>query len=479
MAYFFNRGFNYYDEGHILHLAQRILQGDIPYRDFHFIYTPGTLYITVLAFKIGGVSILSGRIVLLLTAITTAVVLYAVVKKYTAQWIPSVLAVLMYLAWAPTHINFPWPVNFVILTSLVYILSMMIYRETGKIAFLLLAGSMIFATFFFKHNFGLGLLVVNGLYIATNSKRRIVSIATAAGLAVPTLIYLLYLHLTNSLIPFISDMYYYTYLKIIHEGMLKTPFIYGSGTAAFIKTAFFLSPALITIVTGYILFSRRILRLPQIYLISFPLLFYVLGIRPTTDFIHVCPLLAISGLPLALLFLVKNKYVALLAACTAVVLITGGIYTALFRGYYRWETPLIRQTTFIDNPTVKIYVDHKYADIIGKLDSYFAQAKQKQFSMLVYEYAPMFYVVTGATNPTKYDLLPSSALSPYVEYEVLRQLSEHDTDFVLTDAPLSSRVATNITKYIQAHYVKDVSMYEFDIWVNKNKNKAVLVDKNL
>ena len=39
LIFFFNRGFAYYDEGFILHAAQRVLQGEIPYKDFDLIYT--------------------------------------------------------------------------------------------------------------------------------------------------------------------------------------------------------------------------------------------------------------------------------------------------------------------------------------------------------------------------------------------------------------------------------------------------------
>ena len=51
-----------YDEGLLVYGATRILDGDIPYRDFRAIYAPGQFYLLASAFKIFGTSIMVGRI---------------------------------------------------------------------------------------------------------------------------------------------------------------------------------------------------------------------------------------------------------------------------------------------------------------------------------------------------------------------------------------------------------------------------------
>src|SRR3989338_9282514 len=78
LIFFFNRGFAYYDEGFILHAAQRILQGEIPYKDFDFIYTPGTIFIVAAAFKIFGESIIIGRVLIMVIGVLTALLIYFV-----------------------------------------------------------------------------------------------------------------------------------------------------------------------------------------------------------------------------------------------------------------------------------------------------------------------------------------------------------------------------------------------------------------
>ncbi len=56
------RGFVAHDEGWILNPASRLLHGEAVYRDFHFIYTPGTLFFTTLLFALFGESVIVARI---------------------------------------------------------------------------------------------------------------------------------------------------------------------------------------------------------------------------------------------------------------------------------------------------------------------------------------------------------------------------------------------------------------------------------
>ena len=54
LSFFHLKGIIPYDEGWVLHPAVRFLQGDVPYKDFHFIYTPGSIFIAAFFLKILG-----------------------------------------------------------------------------------------------------------------------------------------------------------------------------------------------------------------------------------------------------------------------------------------------------------------------------------------------------------------------------------------------------------------------------------------
>ncbi len=57
----YNRGFNLLDEGFVLHVAERVLRGQVPYRDFFTQLTPGAFLTLAAVFKLFGPSVIAGR----------------------------------------------------------------------------------------------------------------------------------------------------------------------------------------------------------------------------------------------------------------------------------------------------------------------------------------------------------------------------------------------------------------------------------
>src|SRR3954464_4907733 len=52
--FFYGRGLDVPDEGLLLHVAERLAAGEVPYRDVYFIYTPGLQYVLALLFRLFG-----------------------------------------------------------------------------------------------------------------------------------------------------------------------------------------------------------------------------------------------------------------------------------------------------------------------------------------------------------------------------------------------------------------------------------------
>ncbi len=59
---YYNRGMLLTDEGSLVHAAQRIAGGEVPYRDFYHFYAPGSFYLLAGLFRIFGESFLLSRI---------------------------------------------------------------------------------------------------------------------------------------------------------------------------------------------------------------------------------------------------------------------------------------------------------------------------------------------------------------------------------------------------------------------------------
>src|SRR5437879_232172 len=69
------------DEGIILQGAQRILYGEVLYRDFFSFFTPGSYYFTAFAFKIFGSSMIVARTTLVFYGAIFPVITYLLARR--------------------------------------------------------------------------------------------------------------------------------------------------------------------------------------------------------------------------------------------------------------------------------------------------------------------------------------------------------------------------------------------------------------
>lgn len=77
----FNQGLNIYDEGIIVYGASRILQGDVPYKDFWTLYAPGQFYVVSALFWIFGKELLVERIFSIVLLFLLSSVIFLNVSK--------------------------------------------------------------------------------------------------------------------------------------------------------------------------------------------------------------------------------------------------------------------------------------------------------------------------------------------------------------------------------------------------------------
>ncbi len=86
------------DEGIILQGAQRILRGEVLYRDFFSYFTPGSYYFLALLFKGFGSSFLVGRTALVFFGGIYSVISYLLARRVcsrgTALWVAAVVALI-------------------------------------------------------------------------------------------------------------------------------------------------------------------------------------------------------------------------------------------------------------------------------------------------------------------------------------------------------------------------------------------------
>jgi len=163
---FYNRGLGLSVIGYSIAPAERVMQGEVPYRDFLFNYTPGILWVNALLMKAFGATLMVTRIGLLAFKLITLIVVYRVAGRF-ANRLAALVPVALTLAWLGHQQAFNvYPDQYLVLFALAGLSCVLNYDDTGRARWLLLTGVAIGLVFVFKYNVGVLLFGSGALAIA-------------------------------------------------------------------------------------------------------------------------------------------------------------------------------------------------------------------------------------------------------------------------------------------------------------------------
>lgn len=145
--------------GYNLYASERVLNGDVPYRDFHTLYPPAIFYLNALLFKWMGVSLHTALLGVLVFKVLTIVVIYWGGRQVMSRmW--ALAAALPTLFWLRPNGPFksvPMHYGALFLALAMYLLLKHENRQKGFLVFL--AGASLGLVALFKHNIGAYALV--------------------------------------------------------------------------------------------------------------------------------------------------------------------------------------------------------------------------------------------------------------------------------------------------------------------------------
>jgi hypothetical protein len=84
--------------GYNLVPSERVVSGEVPYRDFIYNYTPGVLWLNAALFKFLGTTLMTARLGVYCARMAAALLLYYVARRYLPAWL-ALMPILMTLAW--------------------------------------------------------------------------------------------------------------------------------------------------------------------------------------------------------------------------------------------------------------------------------------------------------------------------------------------------------------------------------------------
>jgi|GEM_PF-2613450 len=452
LTFFHFKGIIFYDEGYILNSGVRIIHGQIPYRDFDIAYTPLTSVITSWFLFVFGESVFSGRLAAMAISLLSLFAIFKILQQITKNKYLIFMCLLFFIAWGPAHINFPWPTMFAICFLLYTLLFLLLGAKQKNISYFYYAGITTALTFLSKQNFGFGVFVACLIFFlfSYTYKNRSTITGYLLGIGSICLLTICVGIATGSLFPFVNNLYIYTFKRILIDKAIDTPFLYeGSWLTKLLKFILYTAPLTLSSIAFFVV------RTSQKKLIIIPLfvgIFYFLGIRPTTDYNHLVPLLAICCLPLALIIttvkkgIFKTGFVFFLLCMTML-----GLYTAYFKNYYKWESPLSINTYFADNSHLRIFIEKDKIKNIDALTSYIDSHTKSDDNILVTIYSPMVYFLTNRENPTRYDLINPNDIPVSYQKDVIFELKKKNVPLVVETDVISDKTSI-IGKYIKVNY---------------------------
>ena len=155
---FYNRGLGLSVIGYSIAPAERVMQGEVPYRDFLFNYTPGILWLNAALMKAFGSTLMATRIGLLFFKVSTLIALFYIARKIVGGW-AALVPVGLTLAWLGHQQIFNvYPDQYLVLFALAGLSFLLTYDKTDHWSWLVFCGLSAGVVFVFKYNVGVLLL---------------------------------------------------------------------------------------------------------------------------------------------------------------------------------------------------------------------------------------------------------------------------------------------------------------------------------
>ncbi len=139
LGYYLDRGWIPSDEGLLAHTAERVLQGELPHRDFDEMYTGGLTFAHSLAFRLLGTKLIAIRLMLLGFTLAFVVAIYLIASREGPRWLAALTAACC-LVWSVPNYFAGMPTWYILFFSTFGALALLRFIETRQRRWLWIAG---------------------------------------------------------------------------------------------------------------------------------------------------------------------------------------------------------------------------------------------------------------------------------------------------------------------------------------------------
>src|SRR5258707_518046 len=159
------RGISIYDEGLICYGADRLLGGDVPYRDFWTAYGPGQYYLLAGIFKVFGTGLLVARMYCVFVEWTVAILAYSISRRLTGP-VGGVVSCVTVAVWLSCDRTVLYPVIPAFAFALAGFLSL---AHSSSIKNIILAGLLTGCVTLVRYDLGVYAFVIQSVIVIRQS----------------------------------------------------------------------------------------------------------------------------------------------------------------------------------------------------------------------------------------------------------------------------------------------------------------------
>jgi 4-amino-4-deoxy-L-arabinose transferase-like glycosyltransferase len=477
------------DEGIVLEGAQRILRGEVLYRDFFSYFTPGSYYFLALLFKIFGNSFLVARTALVFFGGVYSTVAYLLARRVcsrTSAIFAAGIVTLTTLAYR-FEVLHNWDST---LWACLAVYCAVRWLESPRWTWAFATGSLASLTCLFEQSKGAGLVLGLGVGLAAvafldrepSRWNKTITLGLAAGMTWPLLATVTYFGAQHSLSLMLADWFW----PLQHYSQANhVPYGYLNWSDASRHLFFGSGPLLQRAIT--VLAISPCFVVPALPLAAVALLIYWLvqmwrkhePRAVATHYVLVCS--ALSGLLLSVVVgradIIHFMYLMPLFALVLGWMMDGrdipgrlfGQVRPLFIAYVLAAFLLFSAPTLLRTLNSRDQIQTRRGLVRVPARDAVVESVQAHVAagdkILVYPYLPLYYYLTDTASPTRYEYFQPGMHTPQQAQEMLTEISAARVPVVLFDTsfwakiptswpgtPLSAIVRDPITDYIQREY---------------------------
>jgi len=452
-------GFSESDWGGIIVAAERFLKGEVFYKDFSIVYTPGIYIYTALAFKILGLRLWSALAGWSIIRAINCLLFYLLSRRFFSLRVSLIFPFILWIIPGPIH------KSFIVLFCLLHLTVYFLILTSTKRMLYVFAGIVAGISFIFRLDllisFTLVLLVIE--FIKLLDTEKIPRLQKIKGSLWNLLLYtcgvllaisplIIYLKTNSALMEAINQTLYFlgtarsrmfllpplnsilswsiwdfsNYTVIFIPLAIAFLILYEIGKNIWSKKFDINTKQLVILLLHGILSLHQVLRWPwagRLYQILPPFIIADIYLCIKWFFKHSSPINSRPSIVKILFMGITNLLLLLLV-----------LGSLTMDDMYTNNSILIRlkNKTLLSYPRLMVYTTEKQAEDVKRLVKIIEKETKKDDYIYIVQYYPLYYFITDRRNATRYYFLEAYVYSDEKQREVIKDLEEKDVKLIIS-----------------------------------------------